>query len=103
SLSMKESGLFVPGNGRSLVRLRGIDGQVLIAAENQGATRAYKVAAAGGRWHRPSAGTTRLILTYRDGHQSVKECYYGSGFLSQGSRNVWLVETVVEVEEVAFK
>jgi hypothetical protein len=103
SLSMKESGLFVPGNGRSLVRLRGIDGQVLIAAENQGATRAYKVAAAGGRWHRPSAGTTRLILTYRDGHQSVKECYYGSGFLSQSSRNVWLAETVVEVEEVAFK
>jgi hypothetical protein len=103
SLSMKESGLFVPGNGRSLVRLRGIDGQVLIAAENQGATRAYKVAAAGGRWHRPSAGTTRLILTYRDGHQSVKECYYGSGFLSQGSRNVWLAETVTVVKEVSFK
>ena len=103
SLSVGESGLYVPGNGRSLVCLRGAEGQVLVAAENQGETRAYELAAAGGRWYQPGAGAARLLLTHMDGHQSVKECYYGSGFLSQGSRNVWLAETVVEVEEVAFK
>ncbi|TXF89900.1 RNA-binding protein [Neolewinella aurantiaca] len=102
SLSMQESGLFVPGNGRSLVSLRGADGQVLVAAENQGPTRAYELPTAGGRWYQPAAKTARLSLTYKDGHTSVKECYYGSGFLSQGGRGVWLPDSVTEVEEVGF-
>lgn len=103
SLPMGESGLFVPGNGRSLVRLRHGEGQLVVAAENQGETRAYELPTSRGRWQPLSAETARLILTYQDGHQSVKECYYGSGFLSQGSRNVWLPETVVSVKEVSFK
>lgn len=101
-LSIQESGLFVPGNGRSLVRLRRGEEQVLIAAENQGQTRAYELPTAGGRWYQPGAGTARLLLTHQDGRKSVKECYYGSGFLSQGARGVWLPETITEVEEVSF-
>jgi len=103
SRSMVESGLFVPGNGRTIVRLRHGDEAVLVAAENQGETRAYEVPVSGGRWHALSADASRLLLTYQDGHQSVKECYYGSGFLSQNGRNLWLPKTVVSVEEISFE
>ncbi|MFT5998942.1 MAG: hypothetical protein ACI81P_001398 [Neolewinella sp.] len=101
-LSVQESGLYVPGNGRTLTRLRRGDEQVVIAAENKGPTRAYKLPQAAGRWQAVSNGTARLILTHQDGHKSVKECYYGSSFLSQGSRQVWLSDQVVGVEEVLF-
>ncbi len=74
----------------------------MIAAENKGPTRAYKLPQAAGRWQAVSNGTARLILTHQDGHKSVKECYYGSSFLSQGSRQVWLSDQVVGVEEVLF-
>jgi hypothetical protein len=101
-LSVQESGLFIPGNGRTLTRLRRGDEQVLIAAENKGPTRAYKTPLAAGRWQVVSNGTARLVLTHQDGHKSVKECYYGSSFLSQGSRQVWLSEEVTGVEEISF-
>jgi len=86
-----------------VVRLRHGDGTLLVAAENQGATRAYEVPVSGGRWHQLSADASRLLLTHEDGHQSVKECYYGSGFLSQNGRSLWLPESVVSVEEISFQ
>lgn len=102
SLSIQESGLYTPGNGRSLVQLRHGEDRTLVTSENKGATRAYKLPSAKGRWVQLKPATARLLLTHQDGHQSVKECYYGSGYLSQQSRNVWLPNTVVAVEEVLF-
>ncbi|MBC6993746.1 VCBS repeat-containing protein [Neolewinella lacunae] len=101
-LPLRESGLYVPGNGRSLVRMRAGEQQLLVAAENQGPTRAYAVPGAPGRWLRIGANTARLNLVHADGHRSVQECYYGSGFLSQSSRQVWIPATVREVTEMPF-
>lgn len=102
-LSVQESGLFIPGNGRTLARLRRGNQQVVVAAENKGETRAYRLPQAAGRWQVVAHNTARLILTHQDGHQSVRECYYGSGFLSQGSRQIWLSADVTGVEEVSFR
>ncbi|MEM6772665.1 MAG: VCBS repeat-containing protein, partial [Bacteroidota bacterium] len=98
-LTMRESGLYVPGNARSVVRLRQGDQTLIVASENQGTTRAFRHAGAG-RWFTPQAQTARLLLTHQDGSRSVRECYYGSGFLGQSSWQVWLPEGVMEVEEV---
>jgi hypothetical protein len=102
AVDLPQSGLYVPGNGRSLVRLRHGEDQVFVAAENQGPTRAFKAENSAGRWYSVKPTTARLLLTHQDGSQSVWECYYGSGFLSQNSRQVWLPETIVEVKEQGF-
>ncbi|PHI18876.1 RNA-binding protein [Lewinellaceae bacterium SD302] len=100
-LSIQESGLYVPGNGRTLVTLRSGDQRIAVAAENQGPTRAYRLPnSPGGRWYSPQAGVSRLMLTHQNGERSVREIYLGSSFLSQVSRQVWLGADVNEVEEV---
>jgi len=102
-LSAGESGFYVPGNGRTLTRLRSGDDQLVVAAENKGASRAYRIIpSGGGRWLKPDSGTSRLQLTHADGHRSVRECYYGSGFLSQNSRQLWIGSDVTEVVEISF-
>lgn len=97
-----ESGLYVPGNGRTVVGLRSGDQRAVVAAENQGETRAYTLRRTAGRWVHPGPQTARLVLTHTDGKSSVREVYYGSGFLGQNSRQVWLDASVTEVEEIGF-
>ncbi len=97
---LRKSGFFVPGNGRSLTQLRLGEEQILVTGENQSPTRAYALAPAPGRWQQVAPRATRLVLTHQDGKQSVQECYYGSGFLSQKSRQIWLPATVTSVREI---
>ena len=99
---LRTSGLYVPGNGRSVVSKRFGDDPVVIAAENQGPTRAYRLNDGGGRWYTPALTTQRLKLTHSGGRVSVRECYLGSGFLSQSSRQVRLPASVDSVEEVGY-
>ena len=102
-LRAEESGLYAPGNGRTVISLRSGDKRVVVTAENQGATRAYELPPGmGGRWVKPRALTARLLLSHRDGTTSVREVYHGSGFLSQSSRQVWLDETVTGVQEIGL-
>ena len=84
-------GIYVPGNGRSLSVLE-VGGQpLLVAAENQGPTRAYAVPGANAQRIRLPRGTQRL--TYQiDGRTVALETYQGSGYLSQSSPVVWLPE-----------
>ncbi|WP_116127791.1 VCBS repeat-containing protein [Lewinella sp. IMCC34183] len=96
-----EHDFFVPGNGRSLtvVNVGGLP--TLVAAENQGSTRAFVLTGEAPRAVRVPADAQRVTYTL-DGRPTLTEVYYGSGYLSQRSRTVWLPAGATDVRIVTF-
>ena len=102
-LSIVESGFFVPGNGKAMVKLRGSNGKLLIAAsQNRGPLKAYKS-------KQPTNFIALLptdasaIVKYKNGTVQKVECYYGASFLSQSGRFLNVANTVMSAEITDFK
>lgn len=84
--SILESGLFIPGNGKAMVKLRGSNGKYLVAAtQNRGPLKIFEL--------REQTGSIALrkdeinaTLTFKDGTTQKQEFYYGTSFLSQSAR-----------------
>ena len=81
-----ESGVFIPGNGKALVKLRNAKGGYLMAAsQNRGPLKMFGMRLA-------SATTpiftneTNAIIEYKNGVKRKEEFYYGQSFLSQSGR-----------------
>ena len=84
--SISSSGLFIPGNGKSLVKLRGGNGQLLIAAsQNRGPLKIF-ASSMEGKAVSLNKDDRYLIVHCKDGRQRREEIYHGSSFLSQSSR-----------------
>ncbi len=84
--SFTESGIFIPGNGKAMVSLKGADGNYMVAAgQNRGPLKLFEF--------RRKCNLVPLHpddvsveLTYTDGKTRKAEFYYGSSYLSQSSR-----------------
>ena len=87
SLSLQESGWYIPGDGKSLVTLPYEENLMVIAAENNGPLRAFlhapKVQAV---YPKISNSIQTAWLLYTDQKWEKREIYRGSGYLSQSSR-----------------
>jgi hypothetical protein len=84
-LSILGSGIYLPGNGKALVKLQGPNGKYLIAAsQNHGPLKLYEL----NReltCFRLSPGESGATLHYRNGSTEKIETYQGSSFLSQSA------------------
>ena len=93
-----QSGIFIPGNGKALVKLKSASGQYLLAAsQNRGALKLFKL--------KKNAKTLNLepldvkaMVNYKNGKTCVQEFYYGSSYLSQSGRFLLLDEAASSVE-----
>lgn len=85
SLSILESGIYIPGDGKALVKLLSSSGNYLVAAtQNRGPLKLFKL--------RKKVNTIKLnandryvIVKFKDGNMQKTELYHGSSFLSQSS------------------
>ncbi|NCI47117.1 VCBS repeat-containing protein [Sediminibacterium soli] len=85
-LSILESGVYIPGNGKSLVKLRGANGKYLLAAaQNRGPMKILALKKTVGSVP-VGANDVRATIQYRDGTAQACEFYWGSSFLSQSAR-----------------
>ncbi len=96
--SIVESGIFIPGNGKALVKLRNSQGKyIVVASQNQNALRLFKlnkqVNCIPVLFDDVSA-----ILHYKNGLSRKEEIYYGSSFLSQSGRFINVNENVKSVD-----
>lgn len=93
-LSILESGIFIPGNGKALIKLKGADGKYLMAAaQNRAPLKVYRLKKASSSiLLQPN--DVMVELTYKNGKKQKRECYYGSSFLSQSSRFLSIDENV---------
>jgi hypothetical protein len=85
-LSILQSGIYIPGNGKALVKLAGAHGEYLLAAsQNRDIMKIFEL-----------KRNTHLIklqpldmyatITYKSGKTGKQEFYYGDSFLSQSGR-----------------
>ena len=97
-LSILQSGWFVPGNEKALVKLRSSNGKCLIAAsQNKGPLKVFEL--------KRNIETIQLqssdvsaIIKYKNGITQKREVGYGSSFLSQSGRFLNIDPNIVSVE-----
>jgi hypothetical protein len=85
-LSIQQSGIYIPGNGKALVKLQGSAGQYLVAAsQNRGDLKIFRQKSKT-RLLKLNPDDISAILTCKGGKIRKEEFYYGSSFLSQSGR-----------------
>ncbi len=97
-LSILQSGWFVPGNGKALVKLRSSNGKCLLAAsQNKGPLKVFEL--------KKNIQTIQLqpsdisaMVKYKNGIIQKREVSYGSSFLSQSGRFLNVDQNVSSVE-----
>jgi enediyne biosynthesis protein E4 len=97
ALTILESGFYVPGDAKALVKLSGINGSYMLAAsQNKGPVKVFK-SKQPSDLVRLSKGDTYAILHYRNGQKRKEEFYYGTSFLSQSARFLRLTGIIQKV------
>ncbi|HVY76001.1 MAG TPA: FG-GAP-like repeat-containing protein, partial [Puia sp.] len=95
--SVSGGGIYIPGDAKALVKLTGSDNQYLIAAsQNRGELKTFRL-------HKPGIAVrtnpneTAAYLLLKSGKTRKEEIPYGSSFLSQSSRTIWLNSQVRQI------
>lgn len=97
ALTILESGIFLPGNGKSLIKLKTKSGQyLLVAAQNKGPLKAL-LCKATLRLMPVNPGDQYAIVHLKNGKLRKEEFNYGASFLSQSSRFLTVNRQVTEV------
>jgi len=87
-LSILESGIFIPGNGKAAVKLSNKAGDYLIAAsQNRGPLKLYQLKG-NAKLIPVFPNETNAVIEYKNGSKRKQEFYFGSSFLSQSARTV---------------
>ena len=98
ALSILESGVYIPGNGKALVKLRGRDGKYLMAAsQNRGNLQLYSLKK-NTKSLRVQFDDVSAIVKFKNGKVQKRELYYGASFLSQSSRFLSVDDQVTSVD-----
>jgi hypothetical protein len=98
SLRTNESGFFVPGDGKALLKLKSGSGEYMVAAsENRGPVKLFKSKAAGRTQPLPS-GAYQIMYTLSDGRKRMEEVYLGHSFLSQSSPFISFNKSIAKIE-----
>ncbi len=95
--SILQSGIFIPGDGKALAKLKSSNGRYLLAAtQNRGAIKVYEL-----------KKTIKIIplqpsditatIKFKNGKTQRQEFYYGSSFLSQSARFISIDDSVAAV------
>jgi hypothetical protein len=95
--SILQSGIFIPGNGKALVKMAGANGKYLVAAsQNRGPLKVFRLKKDVKNIPLEPLDT-RALITYKNGKTLLEEFYYGSSFLSQSGRFVEVSDRVLSV------
>jgi hypothetical protein len=99
-LSILQSGIFIPGNGKALVSLKSAGGNFLIAAsQNKGQLKVYTLKKSMNSIPL-QRGDAAATIKDASGKTERREFYYGSSFLSQSGRYLWVNDKTASIEIV---
>ncbi len=98
ALPQGAGGMFIPGDGKALVKLRSGDGQYIIAAsENKGPLRVFRHQKTVDRIIPLNSNDKAAYITLKNGKVRKEEVYYGQSFLSQSARFITVNSNVKRV------
>jgi hypothetical protein len=92
-----KSGFLVEGDAKSLVKLSRLKGDLFIATQNRDSLKVFSNLKETRREFIPEPLDSWAELIYANGRKQKVEFYYGSGFLSQSSRNIRIPLGVNEI------
>ena len=96
-LSIQQSGIYIPGNGRALVKLAGSSGNYLVAAsQNKGPVKLFELKRKV-RVLPINPSEVSALIKYKNGKTEKREFYYGSSFLSQSARFLTINQNISTV------
>lgn len=103
ALSILQSGIFIPGNGRALVKFANAKGQCLLAAsQNNGALKIFRMNKSDSLL-KLNNDDVAALLHLQNGTVRRTDFNYGAGFLSQSSRFINKNATIKLVEVIDSK
>ncbi|MEN9382113.1 MAG: hypothetical protein RI940_994 [Bacteroidota bacterium] len=95
--SILETGLYLPGNGKALVKFRDVNGGYMMAAsQNRGPLKVYK-AKGSNKVVQILPNEISAIIKYKNGKIRKEEFYYGQSFLSQSGRFMLLNDNMITI------
>ncbi|WP_018615159.1 VCBS repeat-containing protein [Segetibacter koreensis] len=98
SLSIVQSGWFVPGDAKALVKLRSTNGKCLLAAsQNKSKMKVFELKK-DVSYIPLEPLDVKAIITYKNGKKQKRELYYGSSFLSQSGRFINIDKNISSVD-----
>ena len=93
-----ESGIFIPGNAKSLVKLRSASGKYqVMASQNRGNLILHELDAAVSMM-RLEQNDIAAILYFKNGEKQKIEIPFGSSFLSASSRFINMNASIQKIE-----
>lgn len=92
-LSIYESGIFIPGDGKALVKLQSPTGYLVAASQNRGPLKLFKMKAKV-RNIPVEKNDSYAVIHYKNGQIERRELYHGYSFLSQSGRFISTGENV---------
>lgn len=96
-LSIFQSGIYIPANGKALVKIKGAKGDYLLAAsQNRDAMKIFTLKRSV-RLVKPGPMDMYATIKYKDGRTTKQEFYYGDSFLSQSGRYINIDSSVASV------
>jgi len=97
-LSLQQSGVYIPGNGKALVKLSGSSGDYLVAASQH--KDALKLFTLKRKINiiKINPEDINAMINFKNGKIQKEEFYYGSSFLSQSGRFLAVDENVSAVQ-----
>jgi hypothetical protein len=96
--SSAATGFYVPGDAKSLVKVRGVGQDLFIASQNKDSLLVFaKTAVSKFAKFVPEALDVKAEFIFDNGKKQVVEFYYGSGYLSQSTRRIYIPDNVKAV------
>lgn len=96
--SILQSGIYIPGDGKALVKLKSNQGKYLLAAsQNSGALKIFELKRKINNIEL-APDDESAVISYKNGLKQKEEFYYGSSFLSQSGRFITLNNNVKVVQ-----
>ncbi|NUO02025.1 MAG: VCBS repeat-containing protein, partial [Saprospiraceae bacterium] len=103
-VAMQESGICIPGDAKSLVELKGADGNVLIVAgQNRGPLKVFRQQLGKRKFLPLNPLDCVAIVRLKDRRTYRKELPYGHGFLSQSARRILIPDQAKHIEIIDYQ
>lgn len=103
-MPINQSGFYVPGNARALVKLLSVNNQYLLAAsQNGGPLKLFGCNQQPARIERLLPGESTAIIHLKNGKSQKQEAYFGASFLSQPGRFLLIPATAAFVDILTAK
>jgi hypothetical protein len=96
-LPIVQSGIYIPGDGKALVKLRNKNGNILLAAsQNKDKLKLFELKTPA-KTIAAAPDDAYAIIKYKNGKVEKQEFYYGSSFLSQSARFIKTDDTMESI------